>query len=91
MLTVSLTDEFLTVALSNKDAELATEAVELCYSALLAMSFAPQNIAEAFAEVGEQHCEALGLNDDNDEADREWVDFRAEMVKEWSVFDDEYV
>ena len=53
------------VELTVKDVECTKDLVEMCLQACYATGHAPTNIAQYFVEVGEEHCQALGL-DDND-------------------------
>ena len=59
---ITLINEFMEVSLEKPDVETATEATELCFYALTALGYSTPNIAEAFVAVGEEYCEALGLN-----------------------------
>ena len=93
MLSIAMnTEHGETVMLVNENTETATDAVHLCYQALLALSYSPANVAEAFVEVGNEHCEVLGLNDDLlEDEDEEWVDFREELLKHPFFVEDNYL
>ena len=52
---VQIEDEYTTVTIKTNSRELsATDAVKLCYCALLGMSYHPRSISEAMCEVGEE-------------------------------------
>jgi hypothetical protein len=53
---VQIEDEHSTAAIETNRRELtATDAVKLCYRALLGMSYHPRSISEAMCEVGEEN------------------------------------
>ena len=62
MFKVTIEDNYGQVTVQSKDEDVAVvEAVDLLYRAMLASGYAPQNVAEAFAERGSD--ELAVLND----------------------------
>ena len=64
MIKITIECEGEKVELTVEDAEATRDLVEMCLQACYATGHAPTNIAPYFVEVGEEHCQALGLDDD---------------------------
>jgi len=58
-------DEYDGTVSIEKPSVSATEVAEVCYHLMIAATFSPKCVAEAFCEVGESQLDALGFSDND--------------------------